>query len=184
MMRTPATMQDAVKEAARKARRDPWTDEQNAILMDGLAEGVALPKLAAGLVKPNIPASAGSRRSQRPWASKRNDPLAHPRAGQAPPRPHVPREHGSHRRRASTSSQWAVRPENEDYRMSNDTAPALLRQYAERIGRLNDEKKGLQSDITEVYAEAHSQGFDKKGRIHGVFRNGHPIIDGRDHRAE
>ena len=46
--------------------------------------------------------------------------------------------------------------------MSNDAAPALLRQYADRIGRLNEEKKGLQSDITEVYAEAHSQGIDKK----------------------
>jgi ATP-dependent protease HslVU (ClpYQ) ATPase subunit len=50
-MTPPATMQDAVKEAARKARRDPWTDEQNAILMDGLAEGVGFTEIGRRLGK-------------------------------------------------------------------------------------------------------------------------------------
>ncbi|OHC90186.1 MAG: hypothetical protein A2095_12265 [Sphingomonadales bacterium GWF1_63_6] len=46
--------------------------------------------------------------------------------------------------------------------MSADAAPALLKQYSERISRLTEEKKGIQSDITDVYTEAHSQGIDKK----------------------
>lgn len=44
----------------------------------------------------------------------------------------------------------------------SDAAPALLRQYSERIARLNEEKKGLSDDIRDVYLEAHSQGIDKK----------------------
>lgn len=37
-----------------------------------------------------------------------------------------------------------------------------LREYIERIERLEEEKKDVQSDIKEVYAEAKSQGYDKK----------------------
>jgi uncharacterized protein (UPF0335 family) len=37
-----------------------------------------------------------------------------------------------------------------------------LRQYIERIERLEEEKKGILDDIKDVYAEAKSTGFDSK----------------------
>lgn len=37
-----------------------------------------------------------------------------------------------------------------------------LRSIVERIERLEDERKALGDDITEVYMEAKSAGFDKK----------------------
>ncbi len=37
-----------------------------------------------------------------------------------------------------------------------------LRQYIERIERLEEEKRGLQDDIKDVYAEAKANGFDPK----------------------
>ncbi len=37
-----------------------------------------------------------------------------------------------------------------------------LRSFIERIERLEEEKKGLQDDIKEVYAEAKGTGFDVK----------------------
>lgn len=37
-----------------------------------------------------------------------------------------------------------------------------LRQYIERIERLEEEKAGLTSDIRDVYAEAKANGFDPK----------------------
>ena len=37
-----------------------------------------------------------------------------------------------------------------------------LRQYIERIERLNEEKKIIGEDITEVFAEAKGNGFDPK----------------------
>jgi uncharacterized protein (UPF0335 family) len=37
-----------------------------------------------------------------------------------------------------------------------------LRSFIERIERLEEEKKGLQDDIKEVYAEAKGTGFDAK----------------------
>lgn len=37
-----------------------------------------------------------------------------------------------------------------------------LRQFVERIERLEEEKSALTSDIREVYSEAKSQGFDPK----------------------
>ena len=39
---------------------------------------------------------------------------------------------------------------------------AQLRSFIERIERLNEEKKGLQEDIKDVFAEAKGQGFDTK----------------------
>lgn len=39
---------------------------------------------------------------------------------------------------------------------------AQLRSFIERIERLNDEKKGLQEDIKDVFAEAKGSGFDTK----------------------
>jgi uncharacterized protein (UPF0335 family) len=37
-----------------------------------------------------------------------------------------------------------------------------LRQYIERVERLEEEKAGLASDIRDVYAEAKANGFDPK----------------------
>lgn len=37
-----------------------------------------------------------------------------------------------------------------------------LRLLIERIERLNEEKKGIQDDIRDVYNEAKSQGYDVK----------------------
>lgn len=41
-------------------------------------------------------------------------------------------------------------------------AAEQLRQLVARIERLNDEKKALADDITEVYQEAKGHGFDPK----------------------
>jgi len=54
--------------------------------------------------------------------------------------------------------------------MSEDTsnneiggiAADALRQFVDRIERLEDEKKGLSDDIKDVYGQAKSQGFDVK----------------------
>lgn len=44
----------------------------------------------------------------------------------------------------------------------NNVAGDRLRSIIERIERLTEEKAALQSDIKDIYAEAHSAGFDKK----------------------
>lgn len=44
----------------------------------------------------------------------------------------------------------------------NPSTAAQLRQFIERIERLEEEKKGIAEDIRDVYAEAKSQGFDTK----------------------
>ncbi|AVM74247.1 DUF2312 domain-containing protein [Magnetospirillum gryphiswaldense] len=41
-------------------------------------------------------------------------------------------------------------------------AAEALRQFVERIERLEEEKKALSADIKDVYAQAKSQGFDTK----------------------
>ena len=41
-------------------------------------------------------------------------------------------------------------------------APEMLRQYIERIERLEEEKAGLMADIRDVYAEAKGHGLDPK----------------------
>ncbi|CCG40290.1 DUF2312 domain-containing protein [Magnetospirillum molischianum] len=41
-------------------------------------------------------------------------------------------------------------------------AADALRQFVDRIERLEDEKKGLSDDIKDVYGQAKSQGFDIK----------------------
>ena len=49
--------------------------------------------------------------------------------------------------------------------MSVDTeevAKGHLTAFVERIERLEEEKKGIADDITEVYAEAKGDGFDVK----------------------
>lgn len=37
-----------------------------------------------------------------------------------------------------------------------------LRLFFERLDRLEEEKKGISDDITDVYSEAKSQGYDTK----------------------
>lgn len=44
----------------------------------------------------------------------------------------------------------------------NSVAADQLRLFIERIERLNEEKKGMQDDIRDVFLEAKSQGFDSK----------------------
>jgi len=46
--------------------------------------------------------------------------------------------------------------------MSYQITAAELRQYIERIERLEEEKKGIADDIKSVYSEAKGQGFDTK----------------------
>lgn len=41
-------------------------------------------------------------------------------------------------------------------------APKILRSLVERIERLEEEKRSLADDMSEIYAEAKSQGFDVK----------------------
>lgn len=41
-------------------------------------------------------------------------------------------------------------------------AAEALRQFIERIERLEEEKQALQADIKDVYTQAKSQGFDTK----------------------
>lgn len=47
--------------------------------------------------------------------------------------------------------------------MSDTVAADQLRLFIERIERLEEEKKGRQDDIRDVYNEAKSTGFDTKG---------------------
>ena len=50
------------------------------------------------------------------------------------------------------------KPKNGDNKMDITN----LREYIERIERLEEEKKDVQCDIKEVYAEAKAKGYDKK----------------------
>lgn len=49
-----------------------------------------------------------------------------------------------------------------EFRMSALISKEQLRQFIERIERLEEEKSALSQDIREVYAEAKSGGFDIK----------------------
>lgn len=44
----------------------------------------------------------------------------------------------------------------------NQAAQGRLRTIVERIGRLEDDKQAVQSDIKEVYLEAKGDGYDVK----------------------
>ncbi len=49
--------------------------------------------------------------------------------------------------------------------MSDDVggiAGERIRQFIERIERLEEEKKGIQDDIKDIYAEAKGTGYDPK----------------------
>ena len=50
----------------------------------------------------------------------------------------------------------------EPLRTANAAAPEMLRQFVERIERLEEEKAQLMADIREVYAEAKGHGLDPK----------------------
>ena len=44
----------------------------------------------------------------------------------------------------------------------SETTDDRLRLLIERVERLEEEKKGMQDDISDVYLEAKSQGYDPK----------------------
>lgn len=46
--------------------------------------------------------------------------------------------------------------------MTNETTDERLRLLIERIERMEEERKGIQDDIKDVYAEVAAVGFDKK----------------------
>ncbi len=46
--------------------------------------------------------------------------------------------------------------------MTDNVSAEQLRQYIERVERLEEEKKGIADDIRDVYMEAKSMGFDAK----------------------
>ena len=46
--------------------------------------------------------------------------------------------------------------------MTDNVSAEQLRQFIERIERLEEEKKAFADDIRDVYAEAKSTGFDAK----------------------
>jgi uncharacterized protein (UPF0335 family) len=46
--------------------------------------------------------------------------------------------------------------------MTDNVSAEQLRQFIERIERLEEEKRAFQDDIKDVYAEAKSTGFDTK----------------------
>jgi uncharacterized protein (UPF0335 family) len=46
--------------------------------------------------------------------------------------------------------------------MTDNVSAEQLRQFIERVERLEEEKRGLQDDIKDTYSEAKSTGFDTK----------------------
>ena len=53
--------------------------------------------------------------------------------------------------------------------MTENVSADQLRQFIERIERLEEEKQGFADDIKDVYAEAKSIGFDGK-TIRGIVK--------------
>ena len=53
--------------------------------------------------------------------------------------------------------------------MTDNVSAEQLRQFIERIERLEEEKRGFADDIKDVYAEAKSTGFDAK-TMRGIVR--------------
>lgn len=51
---------------------------------------------------------------------------------------------------------------NENASQIGGIAAEALRQFVERIERLEEEKKALSADIKDVYSQCKSQGFDTK----------------------
>ena len=46
--------------------------------------------------------------------------------------------------------------------MTDNVSADQLRQFIERVERLEEEKKGISDDIKDVYGEAKATGFDAK----------------------
>ena len=46
--------------------------------------------------------------------------------------------------------------------MTDNVSAEQLRQFIERVERLEEEKKGFADDIKDVYSEAKATGFDTK----------------------
>lgn len=55
-------------------------------------------------------------------------------------------------------------PQNQESEASDvgGIAGARLKSFIERVERLEEEKKGLQDDIKDIFAEAKGTGFDTK----------------------
>lgn len=49
-----------------------------------------------------------------------------------------------------------------DLPVNSTTSADQLRQYIERVERLEEEKRGLMADIKDVYSEAKAIGFEPK----------------------
>lgn len=60
---------------------------------------------------------------------------------------------------------------------------AQLRQYIERIERLEEEKKGIADDIRDVYSESKSQGYDPKIMKQIVALRKLPVHDRKEMEA-
>lgn len=56
--------------------------------------------------------------------------------------------------------------------VQTSVAQGQLRSIVERVERLHEEKKALESDIKEIYAEAKANGFDTKVLRHIVKLRG------------
>ena len=52
--------------------------------------------------------------------------------------------------------------------MTDNVSAEQLRQFIERVERLEEEKRALQDDIKDTYGEAKSTGFDVKTMRHIV----------------
>ncbi|WP_174279409.1 DUF2312 domain-containing protein [Sphingomonas bacterium] len=53
--------------------------------------------------------------------------------------------------------------------MTDNVSAEQLRQFIERIETLEEEKRGLQDNVKDVYAEAKGTGFDVK-TMRGIVR--------------
>ena len=64
----------------------------------------------------------------------------------------------------------ATRPSFDQVTSAEGVAADELKQFVERLERLEEEKAGLLGDIKEVFAELKGRGFDAKAGRHGEHR--------------
>lgn len=64
--------------------------------------------------------------------------------------------------------------------MTDNVSAEQLRQYIERIERLEEEMDGIKGDRKDVYAEAKATGFDTK-TLRSIIRLRKKDKDTRDH---
>ena len=64
--------------------------------------------------------------------------------------------------------------------MSENVSEAQLRQYVERIERVEEEMDGIKQDRKDIYAEAKAVGFDTK-TLRQIVRLRKKDKDTRDH---